>query len=76
MLNAKDARVKASDVNQGRAKTELDQIEKVIDKAVSNGEFSCHVGCVLATVQEHLKSLGYKLNSYNDRNETCTTISW
>ena len=76
MLNAKEAREIMIDVNQGRAKTQLDQIEKMINKAIGNGECTCYAGTIVQTVREYLESLGYNVSSYNDRNETCTTISW
>ena len=76
MMNAKEARERMTDVSQGRAKIELDAIEKLINKSVENAECLCHVGAIMPIVKEHLKSLGYKVSSYNDRNETCSTISW
>ena len=76
-MNAKEAREKASQkIIEG---PQLAEIRKLIEKAVSKGEYHCwyYDELIHDEVRKELLSDGYKVgNTINDRNDLLTEIKW
>ena len=79
MMNASEARKKATSVNNTVNATLLAEIEKKIEQAVANGATSVDVGYISnPTVMKALEDNGYKVKNFTDPRggESWCTISW
>ena len=75
MIDAKQAKAKSDEITK---KNELSTIEKLIEKAISNGECSVDIEYISDVSREELKTLGYKVNycDANSRYGSYFNISW
>ena len=79
MMNASEARKKATSVNNTVNATLLAEIEKKIEQAVANGATSVNVGYISnPTVIKVLLDAGYTAKNMDDQREQACwcTISW
>lgn len=79
MMNASEARKRATSISNETHATLLAEIEKQIEKAVNRGETSVAIGYLTNPhVRKALENNGYKVtNSEDPRERQCwTTISW
>lgn len=74
---AEEAREKATEKRLQQINDELKSVAKCINQAVSKGEMSCCIdGYVDGEVKNKLETLGYKVTSGSQYNESYTNISW
>ena len=77
MLTAKEAKEKTIGAYQNKIANELAIIAQDINEAVVSGEMSCTIDkYVSKDAKEKLESLGYKVVSGTQYNESYTFISW
>lgn len=77
MLSASEAKKKTWNNIESCVTNELNQITKQIEEAISNGKFSiCNDGILQHTTQERLESLGYKVETGSQYNESYYSVSW
>jgi hypothetical protein len=74
---AEEAREKAAQVQLQQIYNKLTSIAESINQAVSEGEMSCYIDCYIDDeVKNKLETLGYKVTSGSQYNESYTNISW
>lgn len=74
---AEEVRKKATEVRLQQINNELTFIAECINQAVSEGEMSCYWDhYVDDEVKSKLETLGYKVTSGYQYNESYTNISW
>ena len=77
MLTAKEAKEKANEACQKKIANELAIIVQAINETVVTGEMSCTIPkYVSKDARQKLESLGYKVDSGSQYNESYTSISW
>lgn len=77
MISAKEAKAQAMDAVQTEMNLEMERIAKRIEDACANGLFRCFVpeACSKQIISK-LRDAGYRVEIYNQYNETETMISW
>ena len=79
MMNASEARKRATSISNATNAALLSQIEKQIEKAVNAGDTAVSVAYLSnPNVRKALEDNGYKVTNHDDpRERECwTTISW
>lgn len=77
MLSASEAKAKTQNNIDSCVTQELNKLDKQISEAISNGKFSiCNDGILQHTTQERLESLGYKVETGSQYNESYYSVSW
>ena len=77
MLSASEANQKTRNNIKKCLTKELSELEKQIDEAISNGEFSIsNNGYLQSETKDRLEELGYKVSTGNQYNELYYSISW
>lgn len=76
MLTANEARKIATDEDKTISK-QFEEVEKYINEAAFNGEFSVHIAGVLHPyVKKYLENIGYRVDTGNQYNDSFYSISW
>ena len=76
-MTAKEAKILAQEVQTVAINNATNEINKAIESACNKGEFSVWIYKSINTeVKNKLESDGYKVEYFNQRNETSTKISW
>ena len=77
MFTAKEARERSIYKELLITSAEFSKIEKLINKAIDNGEYSVSQGDVLSkNCRNQLESLGYKVDTGTQYNEPWYCIKW
>lgn len=77
MLSASEAKKKTQDSINDRVTKELDKLNKQIDKAIARGSFSIsNDGILQSETSKRLESLGYRVQTGSQYNESYYNISW
>lgn len=77
MYTAKRARAETEAVNRQRVEFGIIKLEAKIKEAVKQGKFSVTIdGTVAEQTREHLKGMGYSIQTGTQYNESYTCIKW
>lgn len=77
MIPAKEARKIVEQGQNERAIAQLEQIEWELEHAIENGKFNVSLdGVIEAANRLKLETLGYKVSTGSQYNESYFTISW
>jgi len=77
MISAKESRKKVEENLKNGLTEELQKVEKLINKAIAEGQLQVFVDGTLKTETENqLKELGYKIKVGGRYNEIDTVIKW
>lgn len=77
MISAKEAKEIAIQGKYERAVKQMELIECEIQKAIEKGSFSASFnGSICSANKEKLESLGYKVDSGSQYNESYFSVSW
>ena len=77
MIAAQEARKRTVCKIQHLASIEMAEIERLIENAIENCEYSVSQDGVLSrSCKEHLESLGYKVETGTQYNESWYCIKW
>ena len=77
MLSANEAKRKTQSNINNCVTSELEKLDMQISEAISNGKFSiCNDGVLSLVVQKKLATLGYKIKTGSQYNESYYSISW
>ena len=77
MISAEEARRIASDVENKKNQEQLGQIEKAIHTEANKGAISVSVNFwPTESIVNLLESQGYKVETFSERNESWTQITW
>lgn len=76
-MNAQEARINAVKKATNDTDSKYAEIMTEITTAVNRGTFECYLyEPIHSAVKERLTNEGYTIQSYSERNETTTKISW
>ena len=77
MISASEAKIKVQNNVGYDAARELKALDEQISNAIAKGRFSiCNDGILQSEIRKKLESLGYKIETGNQYNESYYRISW
>lgn len=77
MLSASEAKNKTQNNIDNCVTQELEKLNKQISSAILDGKFSiCNDGVLQSATRSKLESLGYKIETGSQYNESYYSVSW
>lgn len=76
-MNASEARIKATLVNQAREDAQYDDVKTFIDEKVSNGKYELIYDRLYPEVTKRLENEGFEIRETHNQHDGYTTyITW